>query len=74
MRANEKRAIKSRLVNVLEEMGFKWQATDTPEIVIFTDKPVNEKSVRYGESDTPYITSWGVKGASAFIEKNRTKH
>lgn len=71
--AFEKRVIKSKLVDYLESKGFHVSATDSPEIVVFTDKPVNEKSYKYSKQSNliePYMTSFGTKGALKLIAQN----
>ncbi len=69
MKALEKRYLKSRIINILEEQGFIATGTDSAEIAVFTDKPINNKSVKLGNFDVPWITSFGEKGAIKFIEK-----
>jgi hypothetical protein len=57
--------LKSKLVDKLEAQGFVVDATDSPELVVFTDKPVSPNSKRIGKEGqaTPYITSFGEKAA-----------
>ncbi len=64
-KANRLRKIKGDVQDRLKELGFKVSVTDTPELVFFTDKPINDKSVKH---ENQYITSFGEKGALAFLE------
>jgi len=68
MIALQKRVIKSHIVDKLEEMDFSVWASDTPALVFFTDKPVNDRSKKMHNCDNPYCTSFGVKSALSFIQ------
>ena len=73
-RATQLRKIKGNLVDVLKGMGYLVSCTDTPNIVMFTDKPINNKTVKISRGyDTPYCTSFGPVGATKFIEENGYK-
>ena len=69
MTAFDKIVLKSKLFNRLQDLGYNVTTTDTPNIVFFTDKPVNNKSKK---QDNFYITSFGIKGAEKFLEQNPT--
>jgi len=69
--ALQKRTLKTNLFDKLEESGFAVGATDTPDIVFFTDKIINSKSKRYSTQKNlvhPYITSFGVVGAKKLLK------
>ena len=71
MSALQKRALKSKLFVKLEEAGFRVSATDTPDIVYFTDKKINSKSYRYSTQknlEHPYMTSFGEVGAKKLLK------
>ena len=66
----QKRTLKSKLFVKLEENGFKVSATDTPDIIFFTDKRINSKSKRYSTQknlEHPYMTSFGEVGAKKLL-------
>lgn len=68
--ASQKRTLKSRLVLTLEEKGFRVVATDSPDIVLFTNKKINSKSHKYSTQKNlrePYMTSFGEVGAKKLI-------
>ena len=60
-----------RMVDTLENLGYKVSATDSANIAVFTNNPINKKSVKVGNFDLSYITSFGIVGALKFIEDNR---
>lgn len=67
----QKRTLKSKLFVKLEENGFKVEATDSPDILFFTDKRINSKSKRYSTQKNlthPYMTSFGEVGAKKLLE------
>ena len=64
-KSNKLRKIKGDIQDKLKEMGFKVSVTNSPELVFFTDKKVNDKSIKHGNQ---YITSFGEKGALKFLE------
>jgi len=69
--ALQKRALKSKLYTKLENDGFKVLATDSPELVYFTDKKINSKSKRYSNQKNliyPYMTSFGEVGAKKLLD------
>jgi len=69
--ALQKRVLKTKLINSLEKSGFKVSATDSPDIVIFTNKKINTKSRRYSSQKNlkePYMTSFGEIGAKKLIK------
>ncbi len=70
MTALQKRAIKGKLMLKLESMGHNVSVTDTPEIVVFTDKPINKKSKKIGNYIHSWITSFGEIGAKKFIDQH----
>ncbi len=71
-KATQLRRIKGMLVDTLKDMGYLVDYTDTPHIVMFTNEPINSKTVKISRGyDTPYCTSFGPVGAMKFIEENR---
>ena len=75
MTAFERRVIKTNLVDTLEAMGFDVLATDSADIIVSTDKPINKDSFiptpKHKGFKQPYMTSFGPAGALKFIEANR---
>ena len=67
MTANEKRCIKSRLVLKLENLGYSVSATDSAEIAVFTDRPVNNTSAKIGNYKHSFLTSFGPVSAQKII-------
>jgi tRNA G26 N,N-dimethylase Trm1 len=67
--ALEKRYLKSKIVTRLENLGYSVSATDSADIAVFTDRPINNKSIKAHNARNPYITSFGVKGALKFISE-----
>jgi hypothetical protein len=69
--SNELIKIKGDVQDKLILLGFKVSVTDTPQLVFFTDKPINKKSkgpIKSGPV-TQYITSFGKVGALKFLKK-----
>lgn len=66
----DKRVIKSKLDTKLRELGFSVSSTDSANITIFTDKAVNDKSVKIGNYTHSYLTSFTPKSALSFLENN----
>ena len=69
---HQKRVLKSRLVNALEGKGFKIQATDSADILVFSNKKINAKSKKYSAQKKlthSYMTSFGEVGAKKLIAK-----
>ncbi len=61
-----KRKLKGEILDKLFSLGFRVGVTDSTTIAVFTDKPVNDTSVKIPCGQ--YITSWGVKGAEKFLQ------
>ena len=70
MSSFEKKVIKSKLDTKLRDLGFSVSTTDTSKIAVFTDKPINENSVKIGNYTHSYITSFTPKSALTFIYEN----
>jgi len=70
MTALQKMKLKADIYTILQDKGFNPWGSGSAEIVLFTDKKVNEKSKKTGNQ---YVTSFGVKGAEKFILENRNK-
>lgn len=70
MSSFDKKVIKSKLDSKLRDLGFSVSSTDSSNIVVFTDKSISEKSQKIGNYTHSYLTSFTVKSALNFIEKN----
>lgn len=70
MTAFENRVVKTKLVDTLERQGYDANATDSASIAVFTDKKINNKSIKIGNYKQSYLTSFGYKSALNFINNN----
>jgi len=71
--ALQKRVLKSKLFVKLEERGFEVSATDSPDLILFTDKRINQKSKLYSTQKNlkhPYMTSFGEVSAKKLLESS----
>jgi len=59
MTAIERRAIKGVIMDTLTKQGVKVAATDSGNIAVFTDRVIEKRTVKIGEYDLPYLTTWG---------------
>ena len=66
----EYRKIKGDIIDKLIKIGYKVNYTDSINITMFTDKPINNKSYKIDNSITPFITSFGKVEALKFIKKD----
>ena len=69
--ALQRRVLKTNLYDFYEKKGYNINATDTPAIVLFSDKPLNKKSKKVGNYDCSYITSFGEKEAERILGGNK---
>lgn len=65
--ALQKRVLKTNLYDFYEKKGYKIDATDTPAIVLFSDKPLREGSHKIGDYVCGWITSFGEKEAEKIL-------
>ena len=73
LNTQDRHVLKAKMHTRLQEMGYKVDATDSPSLVFFTDKPINEKSYKVPNPSNinlthPYGTSFGDSGALKFLE------
>ena len=76
LNTQDRHVLKAKMHTRLQEMGYKVDATDSPSLVFFTDKPINEKSYKVPNPSNinlthPYGTSFGDSGALKFLESTQ---
>jgi len=69
MRRNalQKRVLKTNLYDFFENKGYTIDATDTPALVLFSDRPLKEDSQKIGGYICSWMTSFGEKEAEKIL-------
>ena len=65
--ALQRRVLKTNLYDFYEKKGYKIDATDTPAIVLFSDKSLKRDSQKIGDYICSWITSFGEKEAEKIL-------
>jgi len=69
--SNYKRFLKGKLQDYFMQQGISITTTDSPEIVLFSDKPLTKKSIKYSKQSNlknPYMTSFSVKQVEILLK------
>ena len=67
--ANYRRYLKGKLQDLFVSNGFSVSCTDSAEICLFSDLPIDKRSIKfYGNNvKEPYLTSFGIKTAEKVL-------
>jgi hypothetical protein len=65
--AFQRKILKSNIVSLFEKKGYRVEATDTPNIVVFSDGPLTKRSKWIGDYICGFLTSFGEKEAEKIL-------
>jgi hypothetical protein len=70
---NYKRFLKGKLQDLYMRQGFLITTTESNEIILFSDKPLNKKSYKYDKQKNlkySFLTSFGTKETEKILGNN----